>query len=48
VLGGIEPPPAIGHLGGVEPIVKPTRKRVGFCFAEILDWRKEDDKHEGA
>ena len=30
MVGGIEPPPVTGHLGGGEPIVKPTFG-VGFC-----------------
>ena len=25
VVGGVEPPPVIGHLSGGEPIVKPTQ-----------------------
>jgi len=29
---GVDLPPANGHFGGSEPIVKPTCKRVGFIF----------------
>ena len=32
-MGGIEPPPIVGHLSGGEPIVKPTQMdKVGFYF----------------
>jgi hypothetical protein len=29
--GGFELSPTLGHLGGREPMVKPTLKWVGFC-----------------
>jgi len=32
--GGVEPPPVIGHLGGGEPIVKPTFSGRFFVFVK--------------
>ena len=32
MVGGVEPPPVIGHLSGGEPIVKPTHKGRFFVF----------------
>ena len=43
MVGGSEPPPAIGHLSGGEPIVKPTQRSVLF-FAEKGWFLRKDKK----
>jgi len=40
-VGGDDPPPVCGHLGGVELAVKPTLYKAGFLFFLRIQGRRK-------